>query len=877
MTYTLPFPALMYRLAFLFLLAMPSQLLLAQTSARTALNNQIQYIQYGCRQVERMVDQLNEWYPKMLKAAESAGRNPLMAYHCPFNDEPFYRQQAQTNSGAQGRQLMAASEAFQQALEAVEQSCQALETYFKLETYRTDQFGGALALMRQMPDLVARFSTAKQAYEQQTAALWPTPKSPAAYRVADEQLRRIMALQREVWTELQFNFNVQVHSGWPRKAVLTHLTRLQDALEDIERHPPQLAYPASSYYKSGISCVRTFLEIERNFADEYTVAAQENDRHANDFYRQCLNLYNNCLVPLYTDAAVQAGWMALYWAPAVPACGYTNTAVPPDKTIYPFQDQSTSPLSVTRQQQPISPATAMALNTTIQWINTCAQRNHFLLMALVNNGLHYQPFPEKNGLFFNFDTYELPWSLLMETERQLRQLPESWRQPLLQQAQQLMDICREMDGQRQYLLDFSKEKRWQQEGFRPVEASRDRLVTLFALFDQKKEHLYADIVRIYDAFPVPATAPNNSWQRSYKALTQVVQADKNLCTNVLSQWTQQKKLLNLPHEAVENAAVKSIQDEFVNLKGIEKLGRYNGLCPYSPYEDIGVTSRRLAEYGRAPERKKTSDFTYLYNEIVEEYNRFVELSGQPFLKNTRLMDLFLLETPPAQRHNTAPASPPVTPPVAAEKPLPRADVNRRDTIYIRDTIYLEKPPAVGDNFYSLEGYADNNLVLLLDVSGSMKTEGRLPLLQSAIGRLVQLLRTQDDIAVVGFSGKGQVLLPPTSGTDKTRILNIIDALKPIGGTNIEAGLKMAFQTARQNFKKNGNNRIILATDGDFTLNATTLEQIRQHAEVGISLSVFKFGSKPGHNLKAISENGRGNLISITPENAEIFMIREAQQ
>ncbi|MBL7781394.1 MAG: hypothetical protein JNM22_09275, partial [Saprospiraceae bacterium] len=69
----------------------------------------------------------------------------------------------------------------------------------------------------------------------------------------------------------------------------------------------------------------------------------------------------------------------------------------------------------------------------------------------------------------------------------------------------------------------------------------------------------------------------------------------------------------------------------------------------------------------------------------------------------------------------------------------------------------------------------------------------------------------------------------------------------------------------------------LATDGDFTLSETLLEQIRQHAEAGISLSVFKFGSKPGQNLKTVSVSGRGNLISITPENAEIFMIKEAQK
>ena len=73
---------------------------------------------------------------------------------------------------------------------------------------------------------------------------------------------------------------------------------------------------------------------------------------------------------------------------------------------------------------------------------------------------------------------------------------------------------------------------------------------------------------------------------------------------------------------------RTVEENFkAVMKGIEKLGRYNGLCPYTPYEDIGIYSRRLAEYARTPERKKPTDFTYLYNEIVEDYNRFVELSG----------------------------------------------------------------------------------------------------------------------------------------------------------------------------------------------------------------------------------------------------------
>lgn len=854
---------------------------LAQGNARTTLNNQIQYIQTGSQQVERMVESVGDLYPKVVAAAEGKGRDRI-TYRCPYDDEPYYRTQAQSKSGAQGQQLKATSEAFQTALEAVARQCQALDTYFKLETFKTDQYAGALALIKEMPALVAVFSKNKQTYEAKIAQLSPKKPGAGPYATAEGQLRRVMALHGDMMAGLQYNFNELVHTGWPQREVLAHIARMQDALEDIAQNKPKLNYPASGYYQGCLDCARDFLESQRSYVDDYIVSAQKTDEHANDYYRQCLNYYNNCMVPFYnqfTDAAASDGFVAVNMARTVPAFAYKTAAVLPDKAIKTFQDAVVPTLATTPQSKPIPAATATAMNTCVQFINECARRNNYLLMVLRNNGIHYRPFPDKNALYFNFDTHKLPRSLLAEVERQSRHLPEAYRQPLLLQVRQLMDISVEMDGLRQLLVDFSAEKRWQQESFATVERTRDRYVMLFGQFDKKKEQFYADIARIYATYPTGPAANATSWQRSYEALTNVIRADKTLCTSAQAQWTQNTQPLVLPHEPVENAAVKAIQDEFANMKGIEKFGRNNGLCPYSPYEDIGTDSRRLAEYGRTQERKKPADFTYLYNEIVEAYNHFVALSGQPFLKNTRQMDLFQPEPPPATRPNTAPISTtaPVDEAAPISKPTAKPTGNQRDTVYIRDTIYLEKPPPVGAKFYSLEGFPANNLVLLLDVSGSMKTENRLGLLQSSIKRLVQLLRTQDDIGVVSFSGKGKVLLSPTSGKQKEQILATIEGLKPEGTTNIEEGLKMAFQTARQNFKRDGNNRIVLATDGDFTLSSATLEQIRQHADIGISLSVFKFGNKPGQNLKTISESGKGNLISITPENAEIFMIREAQK
>ncbi|MCC7244595.1 MAG: hypothetical protein IT269_02860, partial [Saprospiraceae bacterium] len=103
----------------------------AQNNARTNLNNQVQYIQTTNQAVERMIESTGEIYPKVLSATTGKGR-VWINYQCPYRDEPYYRTQAQSQSGAQGQQLKTESAAFQTAFDALVGQCQSLDTYFKL-------------------------------------------------------------------------------------------------------------------------------------------------------------------------------------------------------------------------------------------------------------------------------------------------------------------------------------------------------------------------------------------------------------------------------------------------------------------------------------------------------------------------------------------------------------------------------------------------------------------------------------------------------------------------------------------------------------------------------------------------------------------------
>ncbi|MEM9819983.1 MAG: VWA domain-containing protein [Bacteroidota bacterium] len=162
----------------------------------------------------------------------------------------------------------------------------------------------------------------------------------------------------------------------------------------------------------------------------------------------------------------------------------------------------------------------------------------------------------------------------------------------------------------------------------------------------------------------------------------------------------------------------------------------------------------------------------------------------------------------------------------------------------------------------------NNLVFLLDVSGSMEDHNKLPLLKTAFKLLVKALRPQDRVAIVVYAGASGVVLPSTSGKQKKSILLALDQLQSGGATGGASGIQLAYKVARQNFLKGGNNRVILATDGDFNVGPSSDEElvrlIEQKRDQGISLSVLGFGTGNYQDAKMekLADNGNGNYAYI---------------
>jgi Ca-activated chloride channel family protein len=157
-----------------------------------------------------------------------------------------------------------------------------------------------------------------------------------------------------------------------------------------------------------------------------------------------------------------------------------------------------------------------------------------------------------------------------------------------------------------------------------------------------------------------------------------------------------------------------------------------------------------------------------------------------------------------------------------------------------------------------------NLVFLVDVSGSMMGPDRLALVQAGLKLLVQQLRPQDHVALVAYAGAAGLVLPPTPGAQPQAILDAIDRLTAGGSTAGGAGLRLAYSVAGQFFKKEGNNRVILATDGDFNVGESSdaaMEQlIVQQRETGVFLTVLGCGrgNLRDSRMEMLADKGNGN-------------------
>ena len=901
-------------LSIIMLLVAPALGQVITQAQQKALNAYVDYANQSAEEVTAVVKSIMNYYPEVHREKRfSAPR-----YVCPIQLEDYYLKTARDLSKSippkYAVSLTARLNALREASEQIDAKCKELDTYHKLEDYKQDNFEKANQIIVALQDLVGEYINKQNDLTNGLEATFGKLNRYDAtnpYHKTDQLMLQQIAREKSFIDAWTFNLDESVHSGWPVDKLEKSIADTDAQLKIFSAYKPALKYPASSMYPSFREAMGDMLEVKRNGLDGYNFEAKKSDRHSNQVYLDLINYYNGVLVSNYNtfmDFAV-GDYNGLKAFKYVPAFGIREDPKSDGVSVKPFDDIKHTNLVAPKQKVAIGKPAFDALNNYIDFINEGERQLRYIQMVLRNlnsSAAYYETldsFSGHGGLSYDYKDYQVPLSLFQKTVSESDALPANFAKLLNDQAEVLLSILKEMDQQSASLQVDVSEKQYEKDHLKHIFSILDRNKTLFDIFDSRKEQLYNDVRSVYESYP-PAD-PASSWYVSGRALQSLIDADHEQLFKAKARY-KGDTTAHITTAKIDQQLRDVLAKEYANMKGIEKYGRSNGLCPYTPYEDMPQSSKSLSEQLTKFASPKGGNsehpyhgMVYHYNDAIDDLNKFSELSKGIFLlRSVKQPELFEVthgekkaENKTADANGAAAAgtvaagktNPPTAPPTSTTNTAAKTTVAPPKTKVLHDTIYIEKRDTIymgapGENLRSMEGYASNNMILLLDVSGSMNTPEKLPLLKASVLDLLSMMRQEDEVSIIAFSGKPKVLLEGASFKEEEKIKKAINDLKSAGKTDGNAGVKLAYKVADSNYIRGGNNRIILATDGEFALSEESLQLIEKFSKEDIYLSVFNFGKGMGasKSLERFATLGKGNYESISKENVDYKLIREAK-
>jgi Ca-activated chloride channel family protein len=869
-----------------------------------ALNACVNYANEAADRANGIVKSVIEVYPSIEKKAS------WPKYTCPNQVEEYFYSQAtirlKSFQTPAFNKLKQSVDALRKADQQLDKSCKALDTYYKLEDFKSDNFQKAMELINDLKNDVQFFKNASaelsRSLESAEKALGPSPI--VIYQQASDRMRVVLAKEFQLLSEWKINLNDKIHTGWPYDKVNTSIAEDENLLLNLKSKTPDLKYPASSMWSHFQESLSTIIDLKKTAIDDYNFEAKKNDRHANNVYLDLINYYNGTLVADYNtfiDFSSRDGFAGLSALKYVSSFEIRNQAMEINMNVAEFIDTPHVNLLVKKQTSSITPVAFKSLSAYVEFINETWRQTNYMQLVLRNftSSANYfkgvASFEKRAPMNFEYADFKIPISFYNDAIRASAPLPAEYSRNLNQQAETIVSILKEMDRLSASIENEVKNKKYEADHLANIFKILERQNVLFKLWDEKKEALYNDLGLVYSSFAV--ASPESSWEKSGKILRALADEDHDILFKLRSYYGGDTTT-HISTSKLDELIRETISNEFQNMNGIKKYGRNNGLCPYTPYEDVPETSRRFSEATKKlkPAGQRSGydhpyhQFVYLYNEIVDDYNKFCELSTTvPHLKTIKQPEIYYpvgsttvnrepikKVEPEIKNVSKADDVKPVDQPkiAASVEVAPR---NLHDTVFItkRDTVYLPTPTE--DN-RSMEGYAINNLFLLLDVSGSMNQSDKLPLLKQSMLDLISMMRTEDRITVVAFASKPKIALKQSSFKDEQKIRKAVSDLSSSGKTDVNAALRFVYKLADENYLRGGSNRIVLATDGDFSIDEEVLNVIQKFSEQDIFLSVFDFGKgmNASKNLARLAAIGKGNFESISRANVDQKLIREVK-
>lgn len=905
------------RLALLFLLISPSSFAQVISPAQQkALNACVDYANQSADEVAATVKSLIDYYPAIHR--KNSWGPPR--YTCPVQPDEYYFTTAVNeckalSPSARGT-VTTKLNALREATLKIDEKCKAIDTYHKLEDYKTDNFAKAETLIKDLQTLTGEYKQRQEAFAAELERVYKLSAAvnATAYAKADARMRQLVYAEKSLLDQWSFNLKQDVHTGWPVDKLEQSILETDNQLNALKAvTTPPLKYPAESMWTSFQGSLGSILETKRRGLDNYNFEAKKSDEHSNDVYLDLINYYNGALVADYNtfiQFSMANGYHGLKMMKYFPLFEIRTQPETVEVAVKPFKDITRVPVTMAAQKTVISKPVSEALTTYIDYINETWRQTRYLQMVLnsfSSSAAYYKnidDYSRHGAMNFDFKDYHVPLSHYQKAVADSKILPPAVAKSLNDQAEVLLNILKEMNDLGASLEREVKDRLYEKDRLQKTYGMLERSKVLYETWDERKELFYEDVRKVSEAY---ANA-SGSWYVSGKALQQLTDLDHDALFKAKAYYKANGDA-TVSTDKIDAALREVIAKEYDNMKGIQKIGRNNGLCPYTPYEDLPGTSKTLSEKLKSLKPTQSSggyehpyhSLVYLYNEIVDDYNKFCELSTTVYhLQTVRQPELLIIKYPepkePAKQVqvNPEPAKPDVAAAQAQQQP-PQQQASStgfqikvtpppaRETDIVHDTVYIEKRDTVyiaepGEELRSMEGYASNNMVLLLDVSGSMNTPEKLPVLKRSVLAMLSMMRQEDQVSIIAFSGKPKAVLEAVSFREEQKVRKAIDDLKSSGKTDGNAGLKLAYKVADENYIRGGNNRIILATDGEFTLSEETLGLIKSFSSQDIFLTIFNFGKGMGasKDLEKLATLGKGNYEQISRANVDLKLIREAK-
>lgn len=347
---------------------------------------------------------------------------------------------------------------------------------------------------------------------------------------------------------------------------------------------------------------------------------------------------------------------------------------------------------------------------------------------------------------------------------------------------------------------------------------------------------------------------SNPWTRTGSAMLAVLKQGEI----VMQSFYNRKN--NMLSDTSDLSLLRSQLNEYWNAKEENLEGLilepYRSNNPDYAYKWINITTKRvLLNY------KKLDYFSprinHGFNDMIEHYNDLVKMA---------LDENFNLETHPRYFQGVVDTLRPVYLPyyLNGVSLLPSWDKNSNELL-----TSVVNP--------SLEGFKFNNLVFVLDISGSMAQDEKLTSVKESMIKLVEVMRPDDEITIVTYAGEARKVLKPTSAKKHKKIKRKLNKLEAGGFTNLYEGMKLAYSMAEQNFKDVGNNRLILVTDGAVRSSRHLQEMVSNYADQNISLSLLTFENEKDQSLVELAAQSSAFLNKIDHESTFSALLTEAKR